>query len=74
MTGLPLYDYATLPPDERAFVEQTFGAFTMLAQLLVWGRALEPAVVIDEVVTMDEYTHDVLVMLPNGRYLDFDTT
>jgi hypothetical protein len=29
---------------------------------------------VDEIVTMDEYTHDVLVPVPGRRYLAFDTT
>ena len=71
---LELIDYAETPANERAFLERTFGHYTMLAQVLDWGRGVDPAVEVDEIVTQDEYTHDVLVMLPNGRYLNFDTT
>jgi len=46
----------------------------MLAQVLEWGRDLDPAVVVDDIVAMDEYSHDVVVKLPNGRHLAFDTT
>ncbi|HWP01959.1 MAG TPA: hypothetical protein VNL96_00735 [Gemmatimonadaceae bacterium] len=72
--SLPIYDYAELPSDERSLIERTFGAFTMLAQVLEWGREVEPPVVVDDVITMDEYTHDALARLPNGRYIAFDTT
>jgi hypothetical protein len=31
-------------------------------------------VIVDEIVAMDEYSDDVLMKLPNGRNLAFDTT
>jgi hypothetical protein len=71
---LPLFDYANLPEPVRAVLERTFGAFTMLHQVLEWGRTSEPRVEVQDIVTMDEYTHDVLVPVPGGRYLVFDTT
>ncbi|HEV3025761.1 MAG TPA: hypothetical protein VGX76_24980 [Pirellulales bacterium] len=74
MTALPFFDYSALPADEHSSIERSVGTFTMLAQVLNWGRGFKPAVVVDEIVTMDEYTHDVLVKLPYGRYLAFDTT
>jgi hypothetical protein len=74
VTSLPLFDYSGVSADERSFIERTLGAFTMLAQVLEWGRDLDPAVVVVEIVAMDEYSHDVLVKLPNGRHLAFDTT
>jgi len=72
--SLPLFDYSSVPADERSSIERSFGAFTMLAQVLEWGRDLDPAVVVDDIVAMDEYSHDVVVKLPNGRHLAFDTT
>ena len=72
--SLPLFDYATIPPEERALIERTFTSFTTLAQVLDWGRDVDPAVAVDEIITQDEYTHDVLIGLPNSRYLNFDTT
>ena len=74
MAPLPVHDYAAVVGAERSFIERSFTTFTTLAQVLEWGRDLEPPVVVDEIITMDEYTHDVLVKLPNARYLAFDTT
>jgi hypothetical protein len=45
-----------------------------LGQLLERGRTLDPPLAVDGIVTQDEYTHDVLVPLPGGRWLVFDTT
>jgi hypothetical protein len=74
MAPLAVCDYARIAEPERAFIERSFGSFSMLSQVLEWGRDLAPPVVVDEIITMDEYTHDVLVKLPNARYLAFDTT
>lgn len=70
----PIVDHASLPKEQIAFLKRTFGPFTMLSQVLDWGRKQNPAVVIEEVITMDEYTHDVLMKLNDGSYLAFDAT
>ena len=70
---LSIIDYAGSTESERDFLRGTFGSFTRLAEVLDWMRALDPPALI-EVVTQDEYTHDVLVTLPDGRCLDFDST
>jgi hypothetical protein len=71
---LPLIDYAQITEPMKAALERTFGSFSMLHQVLDWGRTSEPPIQVDEIITMDEYTHDVLVALPDNRYLAFDTT
>jgi len=56
----------------RAAVEAFEGCHT-LAQLMRWTAAQTPRVQIAEIVTQDEYTHDVV--LPFGTaFLSFDTT
>jgi len=54
-------------------VEQTFAHCHTLAELLQWAARQVPRVEVAEIVTQDEYTHDVV--LPFGEhYLSFDTT
>jgi hypothetical protein len=54
-------------------VEQTFGQAHTLADVLAWGARQVPRVNVTEIVTQDEYTHDVV--LPFAEfYLSFDTT
>ena len=54
-------------------VEQIFAQCHTLADLLAWAARQVPRVEVAEIVTQDEYTHDVV--LPFGeRYLSFDTT
>jgi hypothetical protein len=48
--------------------------FATLAEVLRWGFAFSPPRDIVEVVVQDEYTHDVIMTGPEGRYLCFDTT
>ena len=54
-------------------VERTFAHCATLADLLGWAARQVPRVAVSEIVTQDEYTHDVV--LPFGEhYLSFDTT
>ena len=54
-------------------VEQTFAQCHTLADVLAWGARQSPRVNVTEIVTQDEYTHDVV--LPFAEfYLSFDTT
>ena len=45
-----------------------------LADVLAWGRSLTPPRSPLEIVTQDEYTHDVVLELAADRFLVFDTT
>ena len=45
-----------------------------LADVLAWGRRQEPPRTVTEIVTQDEYTHDVVVQYGEQVYLVFDTT
>lgn len=45
-----------------------------LAEVLTWSRAQRPPHAVTEIVTQDEYTHDVIVPLDERHYLAFDTT
>lgn len=45
-----------------------------LGDLLDWCRRHDPPLRVDEIVTQDEYTHDVLVRLDPSRWLVFDVT
>jgi hypothetical protein len=71
---MQLHDLATLPDRERARLQEQVDRLRSLADVLDWARSREPPVTAPEVITQDEYTHDVLVPVSAGRYLDFDTT
>jgi len=45
-----------------------------LGDVLAWARAQLPPRVVNEVVTQDEYTHDVVMAWADCAWLVFDTT
>ena len=45
-----------------------------LGDVLSWGRAQVPPRSVAEIITQDEYTHDVVMELEAPHYLVFDTT
>jgi hypothetical protein len=71
---MQLIDLVALSDDERASLQHQVDGLGTLAHVLDWARSLHPPVPAPEVITQDEYTHDVLVPLDADRYLAFDTT
>ncbi len=70
---IPIRPADVVDPGLVETVERTFGGQRTLAELLRWAAAQTPRVEIAEIVTQDEYTHDVV--LPFGAaFLSFDTT
>jgi hypothetical protein len=54
-------------------VTLAFATCFTLADLMQWSASQSPRVQVTEIVTQDEYTHDVV--LPFGaHFLSFDTT
>jgi hypothetical protein len=45
-----------------------------LAEMLEWARAQSPPRVVTEIVTQDEYTHDVVLPFDGSHFLAFDAT
>ena len=45
-----------------------------LGDVLAWARSQQPPRAVTEIVTQDEYTHDVVLMYDERVYLVFDTT
>ncbi len=72
-SDITLFDYASLDPATRARLTGIVAAHTSLERVLDWGRAQQPRVDIETILTQDEYTHDVLIPF-ESRYLVYDTT
>jgi hypothetical protein len=49
-------------------------ALRTLGDVLSWGRRQQPKREVAEIVTQDEYTHDVIVGWDANVWLVFDTT
>ena len=45
-----------------------------LAQVLAWLSSHRPPRVVTEMVTQDEYTHDVVIHFAGPHFLAYDTT
>jgi hypothetical protein len=74
MPPIPLYDHADLPAAEHAALTAAVQGLRTLADVLAWARQQHPARSVLEIVTQDEYTHDVVLEAPARSYLAFDTT
>ena len=69
-----IIDRAALSPAQLADLQREVAPLRTLWDLLDWARGHEPPVRSPQIVTQDEYTHDVLIPYGTSRYLDFDTT
>ena len=67
MRATPLIDRAQLSDDVRARLASIVARHRTLAEVLRWGR-------VSEIVTQDEYTHDVVVPYDQRLTLVYDTT
>ena len=74
MRAIPLHDYADLSAADCAALEAIVQPLRTLADVLAWGRSQTPPAIVAEIVTQDEYTHDVVVEASGRPYLAFDTT
>lgn len=71
---MEILDQGSLPPDTRAELFREVGEMRTLGDLLEWSGTLSPPVPAPEIITQDEYTHDVLVPWRANLVLVFDTT
>src|SRR5262249_21254989 len=69
-----LEDRAGLAPADREWLAREGQALTSLDRVLRWLGGHTPPSRVEEILTQDEYTHDVLVPWSEGRYLAFDTS
>jgi len=74
MRPIPFHDYAGLAPGERAALTTAIKDLRTLADVLAWAPTQTPARSVAEIVTQDEYTHDVVLEAGGQPYLAFDTT
>lgn len=71
---MEVHDLSSMAPADLDTLDDAMHSLRTLGDLLEWARHLKPPVPSPIVVTQDEYTHDVLVPYPGGRWLDFDSS
>ncbi len=73
-TDIPITYAVPLSPEARAEIASTVGGHHTLEAVLDWCRAQTPPIWVDEIVTQDEFTHDVVVRFGQQLYLVYDVT
>jgi len=71
---IPFTDLARLSPEEESALRAAVAEHRGLDDVFAWGRRQSPPVHPVDVIKQDEFTHDVLVPLPKGRWLVYGTT
>ena len=69
-----LTNRARLPQATLDELAHEVGGHATLHDVLEWGFAHKPVRRVEEIVTQDEYTHDVLVPLDAPLYLAYDVS
>jgi len=71
---IPITNQAQLSDTQVAKLAAEIGGQATLHDILDWGFAHKPVRRVEEIVTQDEYTHDVLVPLDAPLYLAYDVS
>jgi hypothetical protein len=71
---VPVRAIGAIAPDVVARAESELGRRHTLTDVLAWTRAQSPPRAVAEIVTQDEYTHDVVIPFDGSHFLAFDAT
>ena len=74
MREVPLSSTGRVPAELVRELESELVHLFTLAEVLAWARRSTPPRQVDEIVTQDEYTHDVVLAFKGDHYLVFDAT
>jgi hypothetical protein len=72
--AVPVSGVGEIAPALVARAVEAFEHRHTLADVLAWAREQRPSVSVAEIVTQDEYTHDVVLPFDGGHFLAFDAT
>lgn len=71
---VPLTNRAGLADRDLRKLAAEVGGQATLHDVLEWGFAQRPVRRVEEIITQDEFTHDVLVPLDQPFYLAYDVS
>ncbi len=74
MLDFPIENRAHLAPEAFEPIASALARQTSIKQALDWLRKLEPPRAPIDLVTQDEYSHDILVPFADGLFLAYDCT
>ena len=67
-------DHAGLEASELEALRSTVAPLATLEHVIHWGLSLPGSPTIAEVITQDEYTHDVVLPYSDHLFIVFDST
>ena len=71
---VPVHGVGAVPHDVVVRAETSLTRRRTLADVLAWAREQTPPRSVAEIVTQDEYTHDVVLPFDGSHFLAFDAT
>lgn len=74
MRDVPLTFSGSIPVELGRQLASELTHLLTLADVLAWARGATPPRQVTEIVTQDEYNHDVVLAVDASRFLVFDTT
>jgi hypothetical protein len=74
MRAVPVSKAGAVESPVIALVAAEVSALLTLADVLAWARRHSPSLQVEEIVTQDEYTHDVVLPFDGRHFLAFDAT
>ncbi len=74
MRDVPVTAAGSIGPELLARLRAQLRQRPTLGDVLVWAQTQRPPAGVAEIVTQDEYTHDVIVRTQPPAFVVFDTT
>ena len=74
MREVPVTEVGAIDRRHAIELASSLRSLRTLGDVLAWARRLTPPRAVTEIITQDEYTHDVVIGLDERCYLVFDTT
>ena len=74
MREVPFTAIGRIPSEVVRQLASELAPLFTLAEVLAWARRTTPPRQVAEIVTQDEYTHDVVLALDDSHFLVFDAT
>jgi len=74
MRQVPVTSVGLVPSELLSQLASELAPLLTLSDVLGWARRATPPRQVAEIVTQDEYTHDVVLALDGSSFLAFDAT
>lgn len=71
---IPFENRSALAPEALAPIAGAVAGHRTIKRAVDWLAAHDPPLTLADMVTQDEYSHDILVAYPGGLWLVYDST